>query len=144
MQNDYEITSKSQFWIRSVRRWTNSRNLDMSGPAKASPGGQVVVSEADFSSPEISPFQSLLASFSSFYKKKTHICKTENVNSEKNKCPADNNLSSQTGLGRSGHVQIPTVHKISHVSDLEITFCHNFHMILHPLGSRNPKRPQNL
>ena len=30
MQNHLEITSKNQFWNRSVRNWTKSRNLDMS------------------------------------------------------------------------------------------------------------------
>ena len=48
MQNYLEITSKSQFGIRNVGNWTKSRNLDMSGPAKASPGGQVLVSKAGF------------------------------------------------------------------------------------------------
>ena len=39
-----------------------SQNLDMSGPAKASPGGQVLVSKAgfSFSVSEIIHFQSLL------------------------------------------------------------------------------------
>ena len=35
---------------------------------------------------------------------------------------ADKALSSWTGLGRSGHVQITTFHQFSHISGLEITF----------------------
>ena len=31
-----------------MQKLTKSRDLDMSGPAKASPGGQVLVSKADF------------------------------------------------------------------------------------------------
>ena len=39
MQNHMEITSKTLVWIRSVRNLlVKSRDLDMSGPAKASPG----------------------------------------------------------------------------------------------------------
>ena len=49
MQNHVEITSTSQLWTRNVRSWTKSLNLDMSGPAKASPGGQVHVSKMGFS-----------------------------------------------------------------------------------------------
>ena len=35
---------------------------------------------------------------------------------------ADKDLSSWTGLGRSGHVQIPTFGLISHVSGPKLTF----------------------
>ena len=69
MQNDFEITSKSQFGTRNVRNLTKSRHLDMSGPAKASPGGQVLASKACF--PfflflEVTHSQLLLANFSIF------------------------------------------------------------------------------
>ena len=33
---------KTLFWIRNVQNWTKSRDLDMSGPAKTCPGGQVL------------------------------------------------------------------------------------------------------
>ena len=46
MQIHYEITSEFQAWTRNVRTWNKSRDLDMSGPAKTSPGGQVLVSRA--------------------------------------------------------------------------------------------------
>ena len=62
MQNHLEISSKTQFWTRSVRNWTKTLTSVMSGPAKASPGGQVLVSKAGFPffcSPEITPFQLL-------------------------------------------------------------------------------------
>ena len=49
MQNHLKISSKSQFWIQNMRNWTKTLTLDMSGPAKASPGGQVLVSKADSS-----------------------------------------------------------------------------------------------
>ena len=48
MQNHLEITSKSLFWTRSVQKYTKTLTLVMSGPAKASPGGQVLVSKAGF------------------------------------------------------------------------------------------------
>ena len=48
MQNHLEISSKTLFWTRNVLDWTKSRDLDMSGPAKTSPGGQVLVSKAGF------------------------------------------------------------------------------------------------
>ena len=48
MQNHLEISSKTLFWTRNVPNWTKSRDLDMSGPAKTSPGGQVLVSKAGF------------------------------------------------------------------------------------------------
>ena len=66
-QNHYETTSKRQFWSRNVRNWTTSLTSDMSGPAKASTGGQILVSKAGFSffcSSEITPFQFLLANLS--------------------------------------------------------------------------------
>ena len=44
----YKFRPKTLFWTRSVRNWTKSRKSDMSGPAKASPGGQVLVSKAGF------------------------------------------------------------------------------------------------
>ena len=37
-------------------------------------------------------------------------------------CFADKDLSSWTGLGRSGHVQIPTFNPISHASGPKLTF----------------------
>ena len=37
-------------------------------------------------------------------------------------CFADEDLSSWTGLGRSGHVQITTFGPISHVSDPKLSF----------------------
>ena len=43
MQNHYEIMPKSHFYIRNVRFLMKSRDLNMSGPAKASSGGQVFV-----------------------------------------------------------------------------------------------------
>ena len=42
MQNDLEIISKSKLWTRNVQNLTKSRNLDMSGPAKTCPAGQVL------------------------------------------------------------------------------------------------------
>jgi len=68
MQNHYEITSKTQFWTRNVANWTESRHLDMSRPAKASPGGQLLVSKAGspFFSSEITPLQFSLANLSFF------------------------------------------------------------------------------
>ena len=48
MQNDLEITSKIQLCFRNVRNWTETLTSDMSGPAKASPGGQILVSKASF------------------------------------------------------------------------------------------------
>ena len=48
MQNHLEISSKTKFWIRNVRN-LKSRDLVMSGLAKASPGGQVLVSNAGVS-----------------------------------------------------------------------------------------------
>ena len=61
-------------------------------------------------------------------------------------CPADNDFSLWTGpaqvLDRSwtpGHVQVEILvfHHMWHASGLEMTFCHNFHMILHGFASRN-------
>ena len=40
MQNHDEITSKIQFWIRNVRNWTKSRNMDMSMSTKSSKWGR--------------------------------------------------------------------------------------------------------
>ena len=37
-----------QFWTQNVRNWTETLTSDMSGPAKASPGGEVLVSKAGF------------------------------------------------------------------------------------------------
>ena len=51
--------------------------------------------------------------------------KWKGVNSEKIKvktCFVDKDLSSWTGLGRSGHVQITTFGPISHVSDPKLSF----------------------
>ena len=48
MQNHLEISAKTLFGTRNVPNWTKSRDLDMSGPAKTSPGGQVLVSKAGF------------------------------------------------------------------------------------------------
>ena len=45
MQNHLEISSRTLFWTRNVPNWTKSRELDMSGPAKTSPGGQVLVAK---------------------------------------------------------------------------------------------------
>ena len=42
MQNHLEISSKTQLGTRNVRNWTNTMTLDMSGPAKTCPGGQVL------------------------------------------------------------------------------------------------------
>ena len=39
-------------------------------------------------------------------------------------------------FGVHGHVRFPTFHETSHVSDLEMTFSHNFPMILHSFVSR--------
>ena len=47
MQNDVEITLRYQFETRRAK-FCESRDLDMSGPANASPGGQVLVSKAGF------------------------------------------------------------------------------------------------
>ena len=69
MQNHLEISSKTQFWIRNMRNWTKTLTSVMSGPATASPGGQVLVSKAgflSFSSSQITHFQSLLANSSFF------------------------------------------------------------------------------
>ena len=46
MQNHSEITSKTKFGTRNVRKLTKTLTSDMSGPAKASPGGQVLDSKA--------------------------------------------------------------------------------------------------
>ena len=51
--------------------------------------------------------------------------KWKGVISEKIKaktCFADKDLSSWTGLGRSGHVQITTSGRIPHVSDQKLSF----------------------
>ena len=39
MQNHSGIMSKSQFWTRNMQKMVKRRDLNMSGPAKASPGG---------------------------------------------------------------------------------------------------------
>ena len=58
MQNHLEINSKSKCWTGNVRNLVKSWTSVMSGLAKASPGGQVLVSKAGF--PlflEMTPFQ---------------------------------------------------------------------------------------
>ena len=52
---------------------------------------------------------------------------------------ADKDLSCWTGLGRSGHVQIPTFGSISYISDSKLTFSGNFQMILHGFVCRSSK-----
>ena len=48
MQNHYVISSKYHFWTRNVPNWTKTLTSVMSRPAKTCPGGQVLVSKADF------------------------------------------------------------------------------------------------
>ena len=60
-------------------------------------------------------------------------------NKKKEACFADKDLSSWTGFGRSGHVQIPTFGIISHVSGPKLTFGGNFIMVLHGFASRSSK-----
>ena len=52
---------------------------------------------------------------------------------------ADKDLSSWTGPGRSGHVQIPTFHQISHVSVPRMTLRRDLIIILHGFASINLK-----
>ena len=61
------------------------------------------------------------------------LIKKQDVISENKKveaCFADKDLSSWTGLGRTGHVQITTLHSMSHISDLEINLWRKFMMIM--------------
>ena len=53
MQNHLEITSKNQFWTRGVQNFTKTLTSVMSGPAKASPGGRVLVNRILYS--EVAP-----------------------------------------------------------------------------------------
>ena len=66
--------------------------------------------------------------------------KWKGVISEKIKaktCFADKDLSSWTGLGRSGHVQITTFGPIWHVSGSKLTLWCHFQMVLHVFSSRS-------
>ena len=53
---------------------------------------------------------------------------------------ADKDLSSWTGLGRSGHVQIPTFGQISRASGPKPTFWGDFIGILKRISARNLKK----
>ena len=67
----------------------------------------------------------------------------ERCNSEKVKmktCFADKDLSSWTGLGRSGHVQIPTFGSISHFSGRKLIVLGNFQTVVHGLAWRSSKK----
>ena len=72
MQNHLEISSTCHFWTRNVRNWINSRDLDMSGPAKTCPGGQVLNANQRkyFYFSEIKPLQFFIHKFIIFYKSK--------------------------------------------------------------------------
>ena len=56
---------------------------------------------------------------------------------KKEACFADKDLSSWTGLGRSGHDRSQSFGQISHVSGLKLSFWCNFQMILHGFAWRN-------
>ena len=67
MQNHYEITSKSQFWIRNMRNLTKSRDLDMSGPVQEDKY-LLQTSGNTFIFSDFTPFNLLLANLSFFNK----------------------------------------------------------------------------
>ena len=62
MQNHLEIQLKIQFWTRNVSGWIKTLTLDMSGPAKTCPGGQILTANQRkyFYFSDLKPFHLLL------------------------------------------------------------------------------------
>ena len=100
----------------------------MSGPVKASPRGPG--GDKSLSAKQALLFSQKLHIFF-FFKNVMDVNEThkfvngkkKDIDSEKeNKHPADKDLSSWTGLDRSGHVRMTSFNQISHVSDPTLTF----------------------
>ena len=127
MQNHLEITSKSQFWIRNVRNWTKTLTSDTSGPRPArrtSPCQQsrLFLIFWIFRLPGATHRRVFCLDFPTknfFFGLEKHMTLSKKLHllikmkrwdfwEKVNACFADKDLSSSTGLGRSGHVQIPT------------------------------------